>query len=139
MWKQEATQPVGEPAAEPKYDLHLKNYFGLEFEGIEIAEKFTAVTLEQENELRIMVQGEIVDVFSDVELPELEQHVMDGVPVDVDGMAEDGNTLSQGDKDAGCEDDGGHQTDANWLCDFYGSYRIVEELRSVSVQQRRLR
>ena len=116
MGKQEAPESMGEPAAEAEEDILLTTYIGFEFEGTEIAEKFTALTVEQQNELRLLVEETILDYWTSVGEPMTEEEpMMEDETMEEDLDADAGNTLAQVDADADCE------ADAEWGCG-YGGY-----------------
>ena len=65
--------PTPAQAAAPKepvqQDLMLTTYIGFEFEGADLAEKFSALSDKQEDEVRLLVQDLIFDYWTEVGKP----------------------------------------------------------------------
>lgn len=65
--------PAPAQAAAPKepvqQDLMLTTYIGFEFEGADLAEKFSALSDKQEDEVRLLVQDLIFDYWTEVGKP----------------------------------------------------------------------
>ena len=67
-----STAPIGTN----EEDLMLTTYIGFEFEGAELAEKFSALDKEEQNTVRMMVEDLINDYWTEVGEPTLDEEEM---------------------------------------------------------------
>ena len=106
-------EAVGAAVAEEEQDddLMLTTYIGFEFEGPELAEKFTALTSEQQNEVRLLVEDLIIDFWTDAGEPVLEDDEMVG---EADDERMEGEGMQMAQVEGECE--------AESHCGGYGGY-----------------
>ena len=65
-----------EPMMEEEEELLLTTYIGFEFEGAELAQKFSALDNEEQNEVRLLVQQLILDYWTDAGSPSIDEDMM---------------------------------------------------------------
>ena len=112
-------------------NLALTTYIGFEYPGTEMAEKFTALTKEQKNEVRVMCGEMILQYWEDVGSPLAPE---DGDEADATGIideddaepvsstSEGGMNLAQCDCDAGCDAEAGTEASTQWGYGYAGGY-----------------
>jgi len=84
-------------------ELMLTTYIGFEFEGVELAERFSSLTNEQQNEARLLVEELLNDYWTEVGSPKVQNVLAEPDVEDAPASASDDKMMCQVDAEANAE------------------------------------